>query len=140
MDWLIGPVEVISLVVFVGYSVTAELDGGGSETVCQGGDTEGSCSVEAAGVYDLEYATWTVTVADDSGGGVSASASTDSLHLPLLSFGKEVTAADPTPFGTGEGEFFLPFAVAVHDGTAAMQGDAKKLRAAKWYLNSGGKL
>ncbi|MCP4871055.1 MAG: hypothetical protein GY898_20300 [Proteobacteria bacterium] len=103
---------------FTGYSVTAELDSGDSiETVCQAGEADSGCSVAADGTWDTDYATWTVTFAADAQAGTSGSAGTDSLHLLLGSWSKEVTPGSPALFGTGELEFFLPSGVAVDGGT-----------------------
>lgn len=101
---------------FVGYTVSAEMDGEDPVTVCEGGDPDGSCTVDAAGIWGEDYATWTVAVADDAGGGLTGSATTDSLHLLLDVFARETTPEEPSPFGTGQGEFFLPFGVEVHGG------------------------
>ena len=98
---------------FVGYSVTAQLDGGDIESVCEGGEADGACTVPADGVWSEAYATWTVTLAADGQGGTSASAVTDSLHFVVDVFAKEATVEDPTLFGSGELEFFLPSGVAV---------------------------
>ncbi len=87
------------------------------ETVCQASDADGTCSVPAEGTWDQDYASWTVTVTDGEGNGLSADATTDSLHLLLASYAKEVTDEDPSPFGQGQLEFFLPYGVAV-DGSS----------------------
>lgn len=102
---------------FVGYSVTALMDGGEVETVCQGGEADSGCSVPADGVWDTDYATWTVDFAADGQAGSSGSAVTDSLHLLLGSWSKDVTPESPSFFGTGELEFFLASGVAVGDGS-----------------------
>ena len=101
---------------FAGYSVTAELDGEDPVSVCEGVEADDSCTVDAEGVWDTDYATWTVTVEDDAGDTLSGEAITDSLHLLLDVYARETTPEDPSPFGTGQGEFFLPFGVAVHGG------------------------
>jgi hypothetical protein len=103
---------------FVGYSVAAQAHGGGDiVTVCQAGTPDSSCSVPADGVWDLEYATWTVNVAADGQAGTSGSAVTDSLHLLIGSWSKEVTPESPAFFGSGELEFFVPSGIAV-DGAS----------------------
>jgi hypothetical protein len=98
---------------FVGYTVTADLgDGSDPVTVCSASTPDAGCSVPAGGVYDVRYATWTVSVADDSGGGSSATGRTDNLHLWLATWAKETSAEDPLPWGTEAGDFNLPFGIA----------------------------
>lgn len=100
-----------------GYTVDAQIGGGEPAVVCEGGEPDTGCSVPAAGVYDLEYATWTVTVTDGDGNGASASVITDGLHLLQDTWVKPHVAGEEVAWGTGELEFNLPFGVAVDDGS-----------------------
>jgi hypothetical protein len=101
---------------FVGYSVDVVIDGADPVTVCTGGEPDAGCSVPADGIYDVEYATWTVTVVDGGNNGLSASAVTDGLHL-LEDIWVKPHAPEDVAFGTGQGEFNLPFGVEVDDGS-----------------------
>lgn len=100
--------------LFTGYTVTVELDSGDTEEVCAGSDPDTGCSVPA-GVYASEYATWTVEFTGDDGNS-SASGTTDNLHLHVDTWAKEVTGPTDLPFGTGVGEFNLPFGIEATDG------------------------
>ena len=101
---------------FAGYTVDARIGAEEPELVCDGGEPDAGCSVPAAGVYDVQYATWTVTVTDGDGNGASASAVTDGLHLVQDIWVKE-HLPEELAFGTGELEFNLPFGVAARDGS-----------------------
>lgn len=109
----LGTVEVSwtapGTALFTGYTVTAELDSGGTAEVCSGTDPDTSCSVPE-GDYGTEYATWTVEFTGEDGTS-DASAVTDNLHLHLDTWAKEVTGPTDLPFGTGVGEFNLPFGI-----------------------------
>ncbi len=100
--------------LFTGYTVTAELDSGATEEVCAGAEPDTSCTVDA-GVYADEYATWTVEFTGEDGT-VDASGTTDNLHLHLDSWGKEVSGPQDLPFGTGIGEFNLPYGIEAKNG------------------------
>lgn len=102
---------------FAGYTVDALLEGGDLTPVCDGGEPDAGCSVPAGGIYDAEYATWTVTVTDGDGNGASATAITDGLHLLQDIWVKDHIPGEEVALGTGELEFNLPFGVAVHDGS-----------------------
>ena len=99
--------------LFTGYSVTAELDSGGSEEVCTGTEPDTGCSVPA-GLYAAEYATWTVEFTGVDGS-AEASAVTDNLHLHLDTWARELLQPDDLPFGSGVGEFHTPFGVEARD-------------------------
>lgn len=97
---------------FAGYTVSGQLPGGDPVVVCEGGVPDSACSVPAGGVWDQDYATWTVTVADEGGGGLSDTVTTDGLHLLRGIWVKEHTETE-LAWGTGEGEFMLPFGIAL---------------------------
>jgi hypothetical protein len=101
---------------FAGYTVDAQIGAEEPAVVCDGGEADSGCSVPAAGVYDVQYATWTITVTDGDGNGASASAVTDGLHLLQDIWVKE-HLPEELASGTGELEFSLPFGVAVRDGS-----------------------
>ncbi len=102
---------------FAGYTVDVVLGTGDPVVVCEGGEPDAGCSVPAEGVYDAEYATWTVTVTDGDGNGASATAVTDGLHLLLDLWVKDHIPGEEVALGTGELEFNLPFGIAVYDGS-----------------------
>jgi hypothetical protein len=99
---------------FTGYTVTAELDSGDVAEVCSGAEIAVGCSVDA-GAYATEYATWTVEFTGEDGT-EDASVVTDNLHLHLGTWAKETTGPTDLPFGTGVGEFNLPYGIEAKDG------------------------